>query len=244
MNSHAPRGTVFDDFTCNGRLGMAIASEYSRQSPSPRYCELIGQYTQMHVEGEKKLQLPPEQTFGGASLLRHVPRIGELVKQFGAGSLLDYGSGKGMQYRQGVKVSDGTTYKSVLDYWGVDSVTCFDPGFAPFNQLPAGKFDGVICTDVLEHCPEEDIRWIVGEMFSFARSFVFCNVACYAAQKHLPNGENAHCTVKSREWWRGLVGELSAPHPGVFYEITLSTPTTLADGRPAVEKECLRRAGA
>jgi hypothetical protein len=222
---------------------MAIASEYSRQSPSPRYRELIGQYSQLHVEGEKNLRLSPEQTFGGASLLRHVPRIRELVQQFGAGSLLDYGAGKGMQYRQGIKLSDGTNYASVLDFWGVDSVTCFDPGYAPFSQLPAGKFDGVICTDVLEHCFEEDMRWIVDEMFSFARSFVFCNVACYPAQKHLPNGENAHCTVKSKEWWRGLVGEISARYPSVFYEITLSTPTTLADGRQAVEKERLRRVG-
>ena len=220
---------------------MSTATQYSRESPSPRYRELIGQYSQMHVEGEKNLQLPPEETFGGGSLLRHVPRIRELVQQFGIGSLLDYGSGKGMQYRQGIKLSDGTKYASVLDFWGVESVTCFDPGYAPFNQLPAGKFDGVICTDVLEHCPQEDVGWIVAEIFSFARAMVYCNIACYPAQKHLPNGENAHCTVKSKAWWRELVGEIAAAHPQVYYEITLTTPTTTPDGRQAIEKECLRR---
>lgn len=221
---------------------MATATEYSRQFPSPRYRELLSQYSQLHIEGEKRLQLPPEQTFGGGSLLRHVPRIRELAAEFNVKSILDYGAGKGMQYRQGIKLSDGTQFASVLDFWGVDSVTCFDPGYEPFSQLPAGKYDGVICTDVLEHCPEDDVSWIVGEIFSFARAFVFCNVACYPAQKHLPNGENAHCTVKSREWWNSLVAEISAQHPGLYYEITLCTPTTLADGKQAIEKQCLRPA--
>ncbi|MCA9100776.1 MAG: class I SAM-dependent methyltransferase, partial [Planctomycetales bacterium] len=115
-------------------------------------------------------------------------------------------------------------------------------GYAPFRQLPVGRFDGVICTDVLEHCPEDDVPWILGEIFAFARKLVFCNVACYPAQKRLPNGENAHCTVKSRTWWRELVSQIAADHPAVFYEITLSTPTTLPDGRAGVEKERLRPA--
>jgi hypothetical protein len=66
----------------------------------------------------------------------------------------------------------------------------------PFSALPEGRFDGVVCTDVLEHCPEEDLPWIVGELFGYARLFVFANVACYPAAKKLPNGENAHCTIR------------------------------------------------
>lgn len=54
----------------------------------------------------------------------------------------------------------------------------------------------MICTDVLEHCPEEDIPWIVDELFAFARKFVYANIACFPARKQLPSGGNAHCTVK------------------------------------------------
>jgi hypothetical protein len=68
----------------------------------------------------------------------------------------------------------------------------------------------VICTDVLEHCPEEDLPWIVGELFGYARLFVFANVACYPAMKTLPNGENAHCTIRPVEFWREIFQNAAA----------------------------------
>ena len=48
---------------------------------------------------------------------------------------------------------------------------------------------------------------IVAEIFSYARRFVYVNVACYPAEKRLPNGENAHCTVRPPEWWAKLYGD-------------------------------------
>ena len=38
---------------------------YGRSNPSPRYLELIALYRQMHVEGERFLGQPPENTFSG-----------------------------------------------------------------------------------------------------------------------------------------------------------------------------------
>ena len=86
----------------------------------------------------------------------------------------------------------------------MDYVACYDPSYAPFSLLPQGPFDGVICTDVLEHCPEEDLDWIVGELFGYANKFVFASIAGYPAMKTLPSGENAHCTVQPLAWWNAL----------------------------------------
>lgn len=55
---------------------------------------------------------------------------------------------------------DGRKINGLKDIWRVDSITLYDPGYEPYSTLPVGDFDGVICTDVLEHCPEEDIPWI------------------------------------------------------------------------------------
>ena len=63
--------------------------------------------------------------------------------------------------------------------------------------------------DVLEHCPEQDLRWIVAEIFGFANRFVFANVASYEAMTTLPNGENAHCTVRPSEWWNAVFAKPS-----------------------------------
>lgn len=176
-------------------------SGYSRQNPSPRYQELNTYYRQLHKEGEKNLNIGAEKTFPGFSVLSQVERIRDLCEQFSAESLLDYGSGKGKQYNAPLVDVGGAEKELLVDYWDVMSVHCYDPAYEPFTKLPEETFDGVISTDVLEHCPEEDVDWIIGEMFSFAKDFVLANVACYPAKKTLPNGENAHTTIQSPDWW-------------------------------------------
>jgi hypothetical protein len=139
--------------------------------------------------------------------------------------ILDYGSGKGKQYDpQVVEDGNGGKWPGMVDYWEVDEVVCYDPAYAPYSRLPDGTFDGVICTDVLEHCPEEDVPWIVAEMYSRARSFVFASIACYPAKTHLPNGENAHCTIRSVEWWNEMFTSTAHARPEVVYRLHFDQP--------------------
>jgi FkbM family methyltransferase len=121
-----------------------------------------------------------------------------------------------------VHVADG-----IAEYWDVDEVQCYDPGYAPHSARPEGRFDGVICTDVLEHCPEEDVPWILEEIFGYAGRFVYLNVACYPARKTLPNGENAHITVRPPEWWREKVR--AAARPGIRVELQADVREEEAD---------------
>ena len=198
---------------------------YTRQSPSPRYRYLSEQYRQLHSEGDPRIGVATHQMFSGHSLFNWVERIRSLIKSTQSTTLLDYGSGKGQQYdpldppsRARLGGAD-----SVLDYWGVDEVRCYDPNYEPYSKLPAERFDGVICTDVLEHCPEEDVGWILGEIFGYARRFVFAVVACYPANKRLPDGSNAHCTIQPTEWWRAQVESAVRANPVDQFEVTLLT---------------------
>ena len=194
---------------------------YSRNNPSPRYRALIDQYRQMHVGGDLHLGVEAQDMFPGQSLLGHVAPIRALIRRVGAKTILDYGSGKGRQYqrRDIVEPETGLTSPDVRSFWGVDSIRCYDPAYEPFSVLPMEKFDGVVCTDVFEHCPEDDIPWIMDELFSRAEKFVYANVACYPAKKTLPNGENAHCTVRPLDWWRELLAATLANYPGVLCEV-------------------------
>jgi hypothetical protein len=210
---------------------------YSRTNPSPRYLALQNLYRTMHLEGEKFLGILPEDTFPGKSLMPQVHRIKALVEKTGALTILDYGSGKGKQYGAWtVRDASGNEYPSVLDYWNIDEVVCYDPCYAPYSKYPEGKFDGVISTDVLEHCPEEDIPWIVGELFDCASRFVFANVACFPASKRLPTGENAHCTIKPMAWWRDLINGIVAHHPGITWEVWIVSQADTPDGPKLVEE--------
>ena len=182
---------------------------------------MIAQYCTMHAEGERFLGVPAEHTFSGISLMPQAQDIKRLIRQTAARSVLDYGSGKGRQYLPQRIELDGGRWESVQDYWDVDYVRCYDPCFALFSELPAEQCDGVISTDVLEHCPEDDLPWIVDEMFGFARTFVFLTIACHLARKRLPNGENAHCTIKPLDWWQDLLRRVAARHPGIVWEAKL-----------------------
>jgi FkbM family methyltransferase len=213
-----------------------MPNSYSRSQPSPRYVDLLAQYRRMHAEGEPNLGLAPEQTFPGASMHGgHVAAVKRMIEQTGARSILDYGSGKGMQYRPQKLMLDGRhVADGIAEYWDVDEVRCYDPGYAPFSVLPREPFDGVVCTDVLEHCPEEDVDWIVAEIFSLAARFVYANVACYPAMKRLPSGENAHITIRAPEWWRAKFAHAAGAHAGVRWELHADTldPEQAPDAKP------------
>jgi hypothetical protein len=208
-----------------------MSSRYSRQQPSPRYLELLAQYRSMHLEGEKSSGLPAAQTFPGKSLAPQAVRIKRLIDATRAANILDYGSGKGTQYLPGaLEGREVSGFDSVQDYWGVDFILCYDPGYQPYAGAPAGQFDGVICTDVLEHCPEEDLAWIIAELFGYARLFVFASVAVYPAGKRLPNGENAHATIRDAIWWHAIFAAAAVAHPALPWEVWLDHRDAQPDG--------------
>ncbi len=200
---------------------------YSRQNPSPRYLDLLDQYRRMHREGNPAKGVPASATFNGMSLPRQASHIKALIARTASRTILDFGSGKGVQYLPAVKA------RSIQEYWQVDSIRCYDPGYEPFAELPRGRFHGVVSTDVLEHCPEEDLGWIVGELFAYGERFVFANVACYPAVKVLPSGENAHCTVRPADYWRALFEASAARDSSVLWELRADV---LRDGKVAEER--------
>jgi hypothetical protein len=201
---------------------------YSRDNPSPRYRELLEQYQALHRNGDPAKGIPAAEMFDGRSLPRQASRIRTLVAKTGAKQLLDYGCGKGSVYLAQRFTEGLQSWNGIRAYWGVDDVHRYDPGHEPFSKLPEGRFPGVICTDVLEHCPAEDMPWIVGELFGYAERFVFANVACYPAGKTLPNGENAHCTIKPLPFWQEIFESAAKARPGVLWEVWVDTTR----GRP------------
>jgi hypothetical protein len=197
---------------------------YSRANPSSRYRVLQAMYRELHETGETRLGQPPEATFSGKSLMPQLHKIRGIIERTGACNALDYGCGKGRQYEpMRIEGPDGTPYDGVIDYWGIDYVHCYDPCYELYSKLPEGRFDAVISTDVLEHCPEEDVPWIIEEIFSYAERCVYANIACYPARKHLPNGENAHCTIKPVDWWHEHISAAAAHRPELVWEVWLQS---------------------
>jgi len=217
-----PDGEVW--FSLERNADKARFTAFTKDNPSRRFNQMVEQYQIMHEQGEKALGLSADETFDGHSLAKHDDEIARLVKETSARSILDYGCGKGLLYQPYPSEPEEGRYKS-YPKWPDVKVTCYDPGYEPFAAPFEGKFDGVISTDVLEHIPEEDIGWILNEMFAAAEKFVYVVAACYPARKTLPDGTNAHCTLQSPEWWRGQLELASQRYPGVRWVLCTEVKT-------------------
>ena len=191
---------------------------HDRRNPSARYRELETLYRQAHTEGAAGAE-SAEGTFSGGSLVEHVPAIGALVRRTDARSVLDYGCGKATAYDGPLPEADGRT---IRDYWGVEEVRLYDPGVERYSTYPEGEaFDGVVCTDVLEHIPPDDVDWALDELFGHARCFVFANVAAYPAYKTLADGSNAHATIEGPDWWGPRIRRAAAAKPDVLFDFVI-----------------------
>jgi len=197
---------------------------YSRTNPSPQYSQLLDFYQSMHAEGYQQkrgdqwVTKSAEESFPGKKTLEFAGPIQALLQANGAKTVLDYGSGKGGHYAQPiiVKTEEGQQkFGSLTEFWQVDYVTTWEPGLG--EDLPAEKHDAVICTDVLEHIYVADVFWVLDEIFRLASKCVFLNIACYPANAVLPNGENVHVTVRSGEWWRGVIENIAFSYPDIDY---------------------------
>ena len=157
-----------------------------------KYDYYIKQYEEAHLKPHM---------FPGISIRRYVDRIKNLIDLTETKTMLDYGCGKGLQYTDSKLMAKHGGFPQ--DKWGI-LPELYDPAVEKYNVLPEVVYDGVICTDVLEHVPEESTDFVIESALSKATKFAFFSIATYLGRdikEILPNGEQPHITVKTPEWW-------------------------------------------
>lgn len=191
-------------------VGEAVVRGY----PNPtRLAMYVLDYRRLHnVDKLLSGKILKEQRVIIADLIKSVAEKLELASTLDA-KVLDYGSGKGAQYLAG----------RVHEKWGGSLPTCYDPGVAHLNKRPSEKFDGVICTDVMEHIDRLDIGDVLADIGNYLKPgpcFAYFHISCRPARKKfMPNsllvGEDRdlHLTVKSPEWWDLRLSVLTKNRP-------------------------------
>ncbi len=146
--------------------------------------DLIEQYKQIHAA----------KSYGRSSELKagYVQR--ELLHLDKVDSILDYGCGQSLLVDWVAKMNDAQARR-------------YDPAIPAHDTPPTDPVDAVICTDVLEHIPEEDVSEFLGKIRALTPHAYF-NVSVREAIEILPNGENAHCTVRPAKWWGGQIAKV------------------------------------
>ena len=188
---------------------MRICLMYNRDKPSEDYNTLLDEYKTFHKNSKY---------FNGICLATHIEKLIEVSSLEKPKSLLDYGCGKGLLYddtdydKLGLNKEGSTLPSSLPKLLQLDYYALYDPAYPKHSKLPKGKYDAVICTDVIEHIDEKDIDWILEEIFSYSRKFVLLTIACYKALKTFNDGRNVHVNIKNPEHWKEKLLQLHNKH--------------------------------
>lgn len=124
-------------------------------------------------------------------------------------TILDYGGG-GSDWD--APNFEPKTNQSAKEFFQIQDVHTFEPARGLMEKK---KADCVVCIDVLEHIFIEDIPKVVSELFSLSKKLLVVNVACYKSQALLPNGDNAHITVRSPDWWKGVFDVIASNYKNI-----------------------------
>jgi len=135
----------------------------------------------------------------GTALLKHIPEIVQLARENHCTSLLDYGCGKALFW-------NSKLWKPMFNQ-SIKKLTLYDPYIAKYSKDPLDgpRHDMVVCTDVMEHVPEEDTDQFIQTLFKCARRLVFMNISTVPARKTFEDGTNLHINLKTDEEWTKLI---------------------------------------
>jgi hypothetical protein len=151
-------------------------------------------------------------SWAGYDVVKYQNKIHDLVNRYRAKTILDYGCGKGLQYSEPLPYGAGPGEELPQDQWqtfdqylGV-SVYCYDPCVEEFEipPPPDAKFDGVICTQVLNSIPDADMPWVRDTLERHATKFCFIglNFQREAKAKKTMYDPEYFCAPRTREFFK------------------------------------------
>ena len=187
---------------------------------SKEYQNTLEIYKELHSKGTNLES--PKNTFDGKSLKFFFNPIKQVIDLTKSTSIIDFGCGKARYYFEEVYINN-KSYKNISNYWDIKNVYLYDPGVVKFSKYPNKKADGVVCVDVVEHIPEDDVIKFIDALFQLAHKFIFVVIACYPARKKLPDGRNVHLCIKTVNEWKKIIYYIKQKYPDISPYIICAT---------------------
>lgn len=148
------------------------------------------------------LHLSSRKGFGGK--VKPLKQLAEYLEQWKPKTFLDYGCGKGAMLE-----SIAASYPNM-------KCTGYDPGWGKYRRMPEGKFECVMCVDVLEHVEPKFLDNVLKHINQLSTKYIWICVDTIPAKKKLADGRNAHLIIKHNWWWKeklqALDGEFIFEH--------------------------------
>lgn len=150
----------------------------------PDYHDHILAYQEMHAA----------RFYGSSATELHLAAIANVVRDLKPASILDWGCGR----------SD-----LVAHFWrdGERRIERYDPAIPALKKTPMGRFDLVLCCDVMEHVPMTSVDRVFSEIKEKGDRVVF-TISTKLARAKLPDGRNAHVTLLDAGEWRRWIDDV------------------------------------
>jgi hypothetical protein len=173
-------------------------------------------YYEQSVEAGRRYQ-ESEKVWAGLDSKKYARPIRDLVQHYQARTMLDYGCGKGFQYRNAVpwptdEVDVFTEAMTFDQYVGAESYYLYDPCVASHDVPPHAddEFDFVVCTQVLGSIPDDDLRWVIDDLMSWTRKFCFIGLiepaqATAKSRKRAIYDQQYWSADRTKEWYRSML---------------------------------------
>lgn len=151
-----------------------------------------------------------KEDYGAGS--RHFEYVESILVCMRYSEVLDYGCGKGV-------LADQLTGK------GVAKCSKYDPAIRGIDEVPDRTFNAIINTDVLEHIPEDELDSTLERFTALSQNAIIIP-HLGKAREILPNGENAHCTIKTPDEWSSVFSRhyqhvVQLPHDSKWHALFL-----------------------
>ena len=205
---------VFDSWhDCEREADAADYSVFTFAAPGTLYREFLER-----VRASRRLGSPD---LGSAA--SPLAGLGDLLAESEAHSILEFTV---------AGPRDEAIESRVGKYPGA-TLTTFDPTTTAAEGVlpPAGPFDAVITTTGFDVLSDEDIPWILDELFRRARRMVFVTVDDIARSVTLGDGSKVDIKPRTFAWWRAQVEAASRKRPDVRWRVGVRCRTVLGAER-------------
>lgn len=122
---------------------------------------------------------------------KYVDEIANYIRTNKCSKILDFGCGVGL------------LKKHLLER--AIEIDEYDPAIKEKSIIYKNNYDLIITTDVLEHLYENEIEFVIKEMLLLNPKFMLHIISTRKAISVLPDGTNAHKTIKQGNWWRDVI---------------------------------------
>ena len=104
---------------------------------------------------------------------------------------------------------------------GIEQLVEFDPTAHLEQAAPSERIDAVVCLETLDFVPDDDIPWLLRQLFERSKRLVYCEVSGKPGRHYLANGATLDRRSRPVEWWQYQFELVARHYPAVRWRLCI-----------------------